>query len=298
MKKRIMGLVGVSLIGAMLVTSLTGCGLQTKATDIVVNDGDTVIIDQEDMSTETPETEETESVETTEPSESTETSAPDDEITSSEVIGNETEEPSDFAGAENESIVLYAERGSQDYAPPSNSEYELHSGTVDAVTDVPIYDGEGYSIGYIKGGSTVSITEYGAKKWARFDNPIAEAGYDYLYVNKDYIIDGNLGIFTTTELENLIKESLGNRNYDVPVFTETTEDMELYEFRIPMYYDSETDISIYKLYEYYDRDKNEVQIMDYKTYSVVCTKDTDDYIICQIYYKDLITEDEFSSYEQ
>ena len=94
----------------------------------------------------------------------------------------------------------------------------------------------------------------------------------------------------------MIKESLGNRNYDAPVFTESTDDMELLEFRIPMYYNPETDTPVYWVYDYYYKYREEISILSYKTYSVVCTEDTDDYIICQIYYKDMITDEEFNSY--
>ena len=270
MKKRLV----IAMVTGLMLVSLAGCGTQADATSQSPESSSAV-----------------ESKAETEPSVA-------EESIGSEKTGGEEEGASGFTGAENDSIVLYAERGSNDYVPLRESEYEAHPGTVNTTTDIPLYDGDGYNVGYIKSGSNVAVTEYGQIAWTRFENPITEAEYDYLYVMRDYVIDGNLGVLTTTELENLIKESLGNRNYDVPVFTETTEDMELYEFRIPMYYDSETDISIYKLYEYYDRDKNEVQIMDYKTYSVVCTKDTDDYIVCQIYYKDLITEDEFNFYGQ
>ena len=268
MKKRVV----IALLTGLVIASLAGCGTKTEATGQEVSESSSAV-----------------------ESEAGTDGSVADESTSEEVSGDNADEPSDFAGAENESIVLYAEiEKYPSLSPLKDLEYESANGILDAAEDIVIYNGDGFEVGYIKSGSTILVTEYGLNALARFKNPIDGTDYDYLYVTKDYIRDGDLVALTTTELEAMIKESLGNRNYDAPVFTEPTEDMELYEFRIPMYYNPETDTPIYWVYEYYDR--SDVQMLQYKTYSVVCTKDTDDYIICQIYYKDAITDEEFNNY--
>ena len=268
MKKRVV----IALLTGLVIASLAGCGTKTEATGQEVPESSSAV-----------------------ESEAEADGSVADESTSEEVIGDDADEPSDFAGAENESIVLYAEiEKYPSLSPLKDLEYESANGILDAAEDIVIYNGDGFEVGYIKSGSTILVTEYGLNALARFKNPIDGTDYDYLYVTKDYIRDGDLVALTTTELETMIKESLGNRNYDAPVFTEPTEDMELYEFRIPMYYDPETDTPVYWVYEYYDR--ADVSILSHKTYSVACTEDTDDYIICQIYYKDLITDEEFNNY--
>lgn len=46
MKKKVLNVILVMLL---VVITLTGCGTRTKATDITIEDGDTIIIDEEDM---------------------------------------------------------------------------------------------------------------------------------------------------------------------------------------------------------------------------------------------------------
>lgn len=276
MKKRIVSIMALSLVGTMMVGSLTGCGLQTKATDIVVDDGDTIIVDQEDMETETSET--TEPVESVEPAE---TSEPD-EITSSEVVGSETEEPDDFAGAENESILLYSEiEEFPTLAPLKDMEYNPANGTITANEDIIVYSGDGFEVGYIKNGSTISVTEFGVNALARFENPIEGTGYDYLYVLKKYVTDKKDLTLTTQDAENLIKEVLGNT--DKIVYTDITEDMEVYEFRMPMYYNELESPKDFIYFQFKDFCEN---IWYHHTFSITCIEDTDNYILCQIYYKD------------
>lgn len=278
MKKRLV----IAMVTGIMVVSLAGCGTQADATDATVDDGDTIIVGEEDLETEADVTEE-----------SSETVS--DEITETEVIGDDTE-VSDFSGSENESIVLYAEiDGEGEYGAQKDKEFESVHDILEAPEDVPVFNGDGIEVGYIKSGSTISITGSGLNWWARFENPIEGTDYDYLYVMKDYIRDGNLISITATEVENLIKEESINRDYDAPVFTEVTDDMELYEFRIPMWYE-EDEKPLYKIWSAYD--KTETSIMSYKTYAVVCTEDTDDYIICKVYYKDLITDEEYDAYRK
>ena len=286
MKKRIMGLVGVSLIGAMLVTSLTGCGLQTKATDIVVNDGDTVIIDQEDMSTEIPETEKTESVETetTEPSEPTETSTPDDEITSSEVVGNETEEPGATENLEDDNIILYAEKGEKGLdIIPDELEYTPYDGVINAESRIGLYDGKGYRIGEMKIGGTVYVNEINtANNRARFKNPIEGTEYDYLYVSGNKVQSNNMTKLTAQVTEDLINELIGN--FDMYTLTEKTDDMEVCEFMIPVYYD-EMDTPSETIF-FTIKDSCD-EVWSHRTLAIECVEDTtEDYILCRIYYKD------------
>lgn len=101
---------------------------------------------------------------------------------------SDAETEDNFAGAEDDNIVLYAERGQQDYCPLNETEYTASEGTIIANEDVPLYNESGYAVGYIKTGATVKITEAGTTlAWTRFENPIAGTDYDYLYVLKEYL---------------------------------------------------------------------------------------------------------------
>ncbi len=48
MKKKIMSIIALSLVIAMGAVSLTGCGIRTKATDITIEDGDAIVVTEED----------------------------------------------------------------------------------------------------------------------------------------------------------------------------------------------------------------------------------------------------------
>lgn len=291
MRKKIVSIMALSLVATMGAASLTGCGTQAKATDIIVEDGDTIIVDDEDTETAKVEIMETETTDET-------------AITSTEVIDGSDEAPVEFAGAEDDNIVLYAEIAEHgEYLGQKDKEFNAANGIVVANEDVPIYNGDGIEVGYIKNGGTVSVTEYGLNAWSRFENPIAGTGYDYLYVLKDYVTDGDQITITIADAEEAVKEELSKRGYDAPTFVSNTDGMEMYEFRIPSVYANAQDMEISGPNYYVDRffsqrDENTEDIESirfYKTYVVVCSEDTDDYIICQVYYKDVITEEEWKA---
>ena len=268
MKKRVV----IVLLTGLVIASLAGCGAKADATDQEVSESSSA-------ETET-----------------------DDEITSEEVIGDNTDEPNDFTGAENESIVLYAEIAEYgEYCSQEDQTFEPVNNTFTASDNLPVYNVDGIEVGYIKKDATITFTGYASNAWARFENPIAGTDYDYLYVLKDYVTDGNLITITTADAENIIKEELAKRDFDAPVFTSVTDDLELYEFRIPSTYDYEYTEPNYEVDRYFTQrsdnlGENESPIRFYKTYSVVCTEDTDGYIICQVYYKDVITDEEWDTY--
>lgn len=225
------------------------------------------------------------------------------QYTSSEVIGG-TDEVADFAEAEDDNIVLYEETEKYGkYAGQKDKEFNTANGVVNATENVPIYNGDGIEVGYIKNGGTVSVTEYGLNAWSRFVNPIAGTDYDYLYVLKDYVTDGNQVTITLADAEEAVKEALAMRAFDTPVFVSNTDGMEMYEFRIPSVYADAQEVEVAGPNYYVDsffiqRDNNSedgYSIRGYKTYAVTCSEDTDGYIICQVYYKDVITEEEWKA---
>ena len=271
MKKRIV----IAMVTGLVIASLAGCGTQADATNQSPESSSAV---ESEAGTASEAEENTEDTEDTEDTGETDTN----ESMSTEIIGDNAKESSDFSGAENEDIVLYAEIASYgDYEGQKDKDFDSVDNILVAKEDVPVFNGDGIEVGYIKTGSTVAVTEYGHNAWARFENPIAEADYDYLYVLKKYVTDRKDFMLTTQEAESLIKELIGHP--DVYTFTEKTDDMEVCEFMIPMYYDeteSPSDTLFFILRDSCD------EVWPHHTLAVVCTEDIDDYILCQIYYKD------------
>ena len=274
------------LVTGLIMVALAGCGgAKTEATEQIPESNE--IVDTDDLETEAD-------VDT------------EDEILDSEVVGDYTDETEEFAGTEDENIVLYAEIAKYgDYEGQKDNTFETANYLLITDENVPIYNGDGIEVGYVKSGSTVSVTESGLNAWARFENPIAGTDYDYLYVLKDYVTDGNLITITTADAETVVKEELAKRTFDAPIFTSVTNDMEMYEFRIRSVYEDATDFEItgptyevdsYLMQRNNNIDEEEPSIRSYKTYAVVCSEDIDGYIICQIYYKDNITDEEFLNY--
>ena len=251
MKRKVVSM----LVTGLVIASLAGCGARTEATDQVSENSDVVEAETEN------ENEETE--------------------------GN-TEDANAFAGAEDENIVLYAERGNHDYLQIEEMEYEFYEGTVTATEDIPLYDGEGYSVGHIKNGSTISVTERWSG-WTRFENPIAGTDYDYLYVLRDYVASAEeIHLDPVTMLQG-IQEYINTYGFEEGNYTflnESTSDMEVYEFRMDSAYTDQM------MYEYWLAEmltrNDEVDLMHYETLYIECEEDTDGWIICRVYYKDPI----------
>lgn len=225
------------------------------------------------------------------------TEATDQVSENSDVVENETEnineETNASVGAENEDIVLYAEIEEHGkYIPFTDTVFEPESNTIVAYEDIPIYNEMGVEVGYVKNGSMVELTESATEiYWARFENPIAGTDYDYLYVLKDYIFDENEICLDEAGMKQGIEDFIVRSavvDVDVtPVFLDgKTPDMEMYECRMDSTYSDELDYD-YWLSEQFIR-KDEFRTYHYETFYVECEEDTDGWIICRIYYKDLI----------
>ena len=152
-----------------------------------------------------------------------------------------------FAGAEDENIVLYAEiEKYPSYQPLSDEEYTPVNEIVTANEDIVICNGDGFKVGYIKNGATISVTEYSSIAWARFENPIKGTDYDYLYVLKDYIAVPDANQFTVTEsdIKQKIIDDIKNLDVTDYIFVDTpSNDMEVFEFRIESVFKDEIDFN-------------------------------------------------------
>lgn len=254
MKKRIM----VALMTGLMMVSLAGCGTKADATDQEVSESSSA-------ETET-----------------------DDEIASEEVVGEDAE-TSDFAGAEDENIVLYAEAGKQEYIPLSDSEYYEEDKTfVSETEEMYLYNGEGRKVGYVKTGHPIIATEQAKDiAWSRFKNPVDGTDYDYLYILNDYFIESTKlhldAVSMKQGIEDYIKQ-YGLEEIEYTFLNEKDSDMELFECRMDSVYDDEIEYTYWIGQQIYSE---EFRPTNYETLYIECEEDTDGWIICRIYYKDL-----------
>lgn len=195
-------------------------------------------------------------------------------------------------GAEDENIVLYAERGSQDYIPLSEAVYYENVNTFTSTDEMPLYDGDGYKVGHVKADCSIEATESAEDiAWSRFENPISGTEYDYLYILNDFMIDPEKVYLDAESMKQGIEDFIVKwtvADMDItPVFLdEKAADMELYECRMDCTYQDEM-MYEYWLLEQFLR-KDEFKTCDYETFYVECEEDTDGWIICRVYYKDPI----------
>ena len=254
MKKRIV----IALVTGLMMVSFTGCGTKTEATDQEISE-----------------------------SSSAETEA-DDEIASEEVVGEDAE-TGDFAGAEDENIVLYAEAGKQEYIPLSDSEYYEEDKTfVSETEEMYLYNGEGRKVGYVKTGQPIIATEQAKDiAWSRFKNPVDGTDYDYLYILNDYFIESTKlhldAVSMKQGIEDYIKQ-YGLEEIEYTFLNEKASDMELFECRMDSVYDDEIEYTYWIGQQIYSE---EFRPTNYETLYIECEEDTDGWIICRIYYKDL-----------
>lgn len=254
MKKRVV----IVLLTGLVIASLAGCGAKAEATDQEVSE-----------------------------SSSAETEA-DNEIASEEVVGEDAE-TSDFAGAEDENIVLYAEAGKQEYIPLSDSEYYEEDKTfVSETEEMYLYNGEGRKVGYVKTGHPIIATEQAKDiAWSRFKNPVNGTDYDYLYILNDYFIESTKlhldAVSMKQGIEDYIKQ-YGLEEIEYTFLNEKDSDMELFECRMDSVYDDEIEYTYWIGQQIYSE---EFRPTNYETLYIECEEDTDGWIICRIYYKDL-----------
>ena len=253
MKKRVV----IVLLTGLVIASLAGCGTKADATDQEVSESSSA-------ETET-----------------------DDEITSEEVIGDNTDEPNDFTGAENESIVLYAEIAEYgEYCSQEDQTFEPVNNTFTASDNLPVYNVDGIEVGYIKKDATITFTGYASNAWARFENPIAGTDYDYLYGFKEYadVPNTNQITITPSDIEQKVIDDLKHIDINPPTIVDSpTSDMEVFEFRMDSVYEDADDFDFW----YSKNLRYDTTILyEYMTYCIECEEDTDGWITCRLYYKD------------
>lgn len=259
MRKKILRVMSVVLVTSMLAATLTGCGTRAKATDQEVAGEETIIVTDDESSEEVFVDAE-------------------DEITETEeVIADEREADGD--------ILFYDEIGKYpDYLISDVSYESMEEKAVTAINDIPVYSGEGFKVGYVKGGVTFTLTEHGINmRWYRFENPVSGTDYDYLCVLDDDLPKEEIPLLSAEEIKEAIIADICNCD-EAPVFLDApTSDMEVYECRIYRE-DIPGALSLRIIEAFHEEDT--FLAGRYMTYYLECEEDGN-FVVCRLYYKDL-----------
>lgn len=264
MRKKILGIIAVTLTASVMAVSLTGCGTKAKATEqeVVMEDEPIIVTDEEDSEDVTIETA--------------------DEITETEeVVADDGEADAEIDG----DILFYDEIGKYPDYLLSDVAYEtMEEKAVTAVDDIPVYSEEGFKVGHIKSGVAVVLTEHGINtRWYRFENPVSGTNYDFLCVIDDDLPKEEIPLLSAEEVREAIIEAMLNRGDELPAILDApTDDMEVYECRILRENDPAS-FTTRRMKAIENEDT--FQIGNYMTYYVECEEDGE-FAICRIYYKD------------
>lgn len=177
MRKRAVGL----LLSATLSLSLFGCGNEEPKQEEVQE------VVQEDVEVDA--------------------GAEQEEVQQEEQEVEQENDYSDLIGKEFENDDIYIKIENTDQLIIMDTEFEKAYGQLEADQDIPIYCDGGFQIGHIKQGAVIDITEHGyenevSSAYYRFENPISELPFDYLYVS---YLDCNYELFKV-ETESSLKE--------------------------------------------------------------------------------------------
>lgn len=271
MRKKFIRTMAVTITASMMAASFAGCGTEAKATDQEVPMEEETIIATDD-----------------EPLDDVDATAEDDTAgTEEEVAGGE--ETKDETDSEDSDIVFYDEIGKYPDYLLSEVAYEpMEEKAVTAVDDIDVYSEEGFKVGCVKSGATVTLTEHGINStWYRFENPVAGTDYNYLCMLDDDIPINESELLKADEVKGWIIERISNRNFDPPKYLDTPDsDMEYVEFSIDRQKEyPDAGWIIDQVLFSHGFDVGDFASSDYVTFCVECTENEMD-IECKVYYKD------------
>ena len=262
MKERTLFLT-LTLTMAMSMTALTGCGTKTSATDDAIVE-------------ETPTTEE-------------------DTMKEEVVVAGED----DTSATEND-IIEFDDSSTISEYDFTNMEFEDESIDVTATSKIPVYSADGYFVGNIKEGSTITITEHGVNSiWHRFKNPVSGTDYEYLYVSeKDFSNEedntssngNNEANVTKDMVKDAIETSLMSSIVEHTILDSKPSDMEG-SVTVKV---SKNDASYVEMVQnqlYYPEDGSD-NILNWSTYYIELANEDDTSIEYKVYYKDAFDLDQ------
>lgn len=230
MRKKILGIIAVTLTASMLAATLTGCGARAKATDqeVVMEEEPIIVTDEEDSEKVTIETE--------------------DEITETEeVIADDEEAGEDASYTEHEYFFALDK---QDDSTTEEIDWDAmtldNSGTYNLHDSVDIYGSKGAVIGYTKPDITVEILHM-SDAWTEFYFENEEDKYKYVVAKTSDFIDASgmyedMPAVTADDIKFALIPQLGEMAPDVdeevyyiPLDEPTEEMTSVSEFTIPTY---------------------------------------------------------------
>lgn len=276
MMKKNMRIMELSLAVAITV-SLTGCGTQAKATDIAIDDGETIIVTEEETSKEVDISTEDEI----------------DEITETEeVVVEETKTEEDISGTDYGYIVIYDKIVGEPLEVDFDSfavmnmpvEYTFNE-------DTKVYHTDGNLAGYIKAGYSVEFNNRN-DDWFRFTPKLEGVNIPTLIVRVEDITENTDGEveeiykLSPEKVEKMIMENIAAREI-APVFLDKPDsDMETREFTLWNKRDElSTREDITKALHEVEAGNGDFTVGYYLTFYIECTGD-EEKVDCVIYYKD------------
>lgn len=260
-----------TITASMMAASFTGCGTEAKATNQEVPMEEETIIATDD-----------ESLDDVDATAEDETAGTEEEVAGGEETKDETD-------TEDSDIVFYDEIGKYPDYLLSEVAYEpMEEKAVTAVDDIDVYSEEGFKVGCIKSGATVTLTEHGINStWYRFENPIEGTDYQYLCMLEDDIPIDKSELITSDEVKEWIIERISNRTFDPPQYLDDPDsDMDYVEFSIDRQKDdsSATEVINQALF-FHGFDVGDFSSDQYITFYIECIENELE-IECKVYYKD------------
>lgn len=279
MKKRVLSIVSVMVVTSMMAASLTGCGTRTKATDITIEDEDSIIVEEEEDF-----------------SEDTDIST-EEEITETEVIGGVEDNISDDVSyTEHEFFYVRDKLDMTDATPMDMNDLDVEGKTYTLNDSVNIYaTSKGALKGYTKPNIDVYVNSYNEDWYCLYFENEASPN-DYVLVKaEDFITSTGIEIeekiLTTLEdvrdefeefFYNLEYDTEEEKNYeflDVP-----DSDMEYTDIKLPMYCDGSEMLNLTSWIS------QSIIKNDFSNYDTFCIEELEDefdeeYLWFRVYYK-------------
>lgn len=278
MKKKILGIMAVTLTTSMLAVSLTGCGTAARATDQEIVGEETIIVTNDDTSEEA-------------------TVSAEDEITETEeVAADEEAVEKDIPGTDFGYVFIY----DKIVGEPCDVDFDSF-----AVMNVPkeytfnhdtnVYYTDGNLAGYIKEGYSVEFNNRN-DDWLRFTPKLEGVNIPTLIVRVDDILENTDGEveeiykLSPEEVEKMIMENISARDI-APVFLDAPDsDMKTREFTLWNKRDElRTREDIAKALHSTEIGSDDFNVGDYLTFYIECTGD-EEKVDCIVYYKDKANE--------
>ncbi len=172
----------------------------------------------------------------------------------------------------------------------SKMEFEDEAKEITTTSKVPVYSPDGYFVGNIKEGVTLTLTQHGINTSVyRFKNPVSGTDYDYLYVSeKD--LPSEEGSVTKEMVREAIENSLMSSVVEHTILDSKPSDMEG-SVTVTVGKDNTSYAEVVQNQLYYPEDGTD-NILNWSTYYIEFTDEDNTSIEYTVYYKDALDLDQ------